>query len=236
MTARLSDDNASLLDSLGELLHIPTPYRIELFDNSHLEGSNAVGAMVCFINGERVPGMYRKFTLSKEVGGDDFHSMEEVVYRRYKRLKDENASYPDLILTDGGITQVRAAILGLNKADVSIPVFGLFKNEKHETKGLVDKDGHEFPLDPSSPLFFLLMRTQDEVHRFAISFHKEVRGKKAAESVFSNIKGLGKKREETLRLHYPTLDSLKNASEEELRQFIPPDAAHELFMRMSSLK
>lgn len=236
MTARLEDDKSALLDELGTLLSIPTPYRIELFDNSHLEGSNAVGAMVCFINGEKAKGMYRKFTLSKEVGGDDFHSMEEVVERRYRRLKDEKASYPDLILTDGGISQVRAAIQGLRKADVDIPVFGLFKNEKHETKGLVGQDGKEYPLNSSSPLFFLLMRMQDEVHRFAITFHKSLRSKNAAASVFSSIPGLGRKREETLRLHYPSLDALKNASEEELGQFLPAEAAHELFLRIRSLK
>ena len=122
--------------------------------------------------------MYRKFHLSEKDAGDDYHSMEEVVYRRYSRLKEEGSSYPDLILADGGLTQVHASLDGLKKAGVSIPVYGLFKNDKHQTSGIIDKDENVYPLDSKSPLFFLLMRMQDEVHRFAITFHKKERSKR----------------------------------------------------------
>lgn len=235
-SARLEDDKIELLDQLGKILNIPTPYRIELFDNSHLEGSNAVGAMVCYINGAPAKGMYRKFHLSSENAGDDFHSMKEVVYRRYKRLKEEGLSYPDLILADGGIGQVHASLEGLKEAEVSIPVFGLYKNDRHETEGIIDKDENIYPLDNHSPLFFLLMRMQDEVHRFAISFHQNLRSKSMNKSLFDDIKGIGEKRKETLRKHYPSLDALEKATIEELEQLLPSEVALSLYQRIEELK
>lgn len=233
MTARLEDDNLELLENLGKMLHIPTPYRIELFDNSHLQGSNAVGAMVCFINGESAKGMYRKFHLSDENAGDDYHSMVEVITRRYSRLKNEGSSLPDLILVDGGLTQVHAAEEGLNQAGTpQIPLFGLFKNDKHQTSGLMDRNGNVYPMDSKSPLFFLLMRMQDEVHRYAITFHKNVRSKKATESIFDGIPGIGIKRKEVLEKHYPSREALLNASIEELSQILPEKTAQILYTRL----
>ena len=231
-SARLEDDKAALLDELGTMLGIPTPYRIELFDNSHLQGSDAVGAMVCYINGEKAKKMYRKFKLDAADAGDDYHSMVEVVSRRYGRLKEEGASYPNLILTDGGLAQVHATLEGLGKVGVEIPVFGLYKNDRHQTEGLIDKDGKTYPLERTSPLFFLLMRMQDEVHRFAISFHKEKRGKSMFKSLFSEIPGIGAKREEALRRLYPSTESLYAASLEELSQVVPMEAAKALYDRL----
>lgn len=235
MSARLDDDNLSLLEQLASLLNIKTPYRIELFDNSHLQGSSPVGAMVCFINGEKAKGMYRKFHLSEKDAGDDYHSMEEVVYRRYSRLKEEGSSYPDLILADGGLTQVHASLDGLKRAGVDIPVYGLFKNDKHQTSGIIDKDENVYPLDSKSPLFMLLMRMQDEVHRFAITFHKSERSKNMKSSLFDGVPGIGEKRKEMLRKHYPTLDSLQSASLEELLQILPESSAIALFEKISQL-
>ena len=235
MSARLNDDNNALLEELGKLLNIPTPYRIELFDNSHLQGSNPVGAMVCYVNGEPMKSMYRKFHLEKEDAGDDYHSMIEVVSRRYRRLKEEKLSYPDCILTDGGLPQVHATLEALASIDVSIPVYGLYKNDKHQTEGIIDNDGVIYPLDNKSPLFFLLMRMQDEVHRFAISFHKAERLKNMHSSLFDDVKGIGEKRKEVLRKNYPTIDALKNASVEELRQILPEEVALTLYKKIRSL-
>ncbi len=232
LSARLEDDKAALLDELGKLLNIKTPYRIELFDNSHLQGSDAVGAMVCYINGEKAKKMYRKYKLDEEDAGDDYHSMVEVVYRRYSRLKEEGSSYPDLILTDGGLTQVHASLEGLAKAEVDIPVFGLYKNDKHQTEGIIDKDGNTYHLDRESPLFFLLMRMQDEVHRYAISFHVQKRSKSMFKSLFDGIEGIGPKREESLRRRYPSNDALFAASIEELAQMIPLPSAKALYERL----
>ena len=232
LTARLEDDEAALLDELGALLSISTPYRIELFDNSHLQGSSPVGAMVCYINGKPAKKMYRKFHLSEEVAGDDYHSMVEVVKRRYGRIKEEGGENPDLILTDGGITQVHATKEALSALEVDIPVYGLFKNDKHQTSGLIDTDGKTFELDRKSPLFFLLMRMQDEVHRFAISFHKQRREKAMANSIFDGIEGIGAKRKEKLAQTYPSIDALMAASVAELSQIIPEESAKVLFSRL----
>ncbi len=236
-SARLEEDKLALLEELGKLLGLEeTPLRIELFDNSHLQGSNAVGAMVCFVNGSPNKKMYRKFHLEKEDAGDDYHSMAEVVYRRYRRLKEEGSSYPDLILTDGGLSQVKASLEGLKEAGVDLPVYGLYKNDKHQTEGLIDKEGKTYPLERKSPLFFLLMRMQDEVHRFAISFHKQVRSKAMTESLFSSIPGLGEKRIELLQAHYPSIDALLGASILELSQIIPRQSAEALYQKLHADK
>ncbi|MCF0112725.1 MAG: excinuclease ABC subunit C [Bacilli bacterium] len=232
LTARLEDDNLVLLEELGTLLGIKTPYRIELFDNSHLQGSSPVGAMVCFVNGASAKKMYRKFHLSEETAGDDYASMRAVVGRRYSRLKEEGQSFPDLILADGGLGQVHATLEGLEQAGVSIPVFGLYKNEKHQTEGLIDKDGKTYPIPSKSPLFFLLMRMQDEVHRFAISFHREARSKAMGSEIFDGIPGIGAKRKQMLHKHYPTLDSLLASSLSELAQILPLSAAEALYAKL----
>ena len=232
MTARLEDDNLALLEELGKLLSIPTPYRIELFDNSHLQGYSPVGAMVCFINGSPAKKMYRKFHLSEEDAGDDYHSMVEITSRRYGRLIEEQLDLPDLILTDGGLPQVHATLEGLGKAGADIPVYGLFKNDKHQTEGLIDREGKKYPIDPKSPLFFLLMRMQDEVHRFAISFHRQQRSKAMAASIFDGVPGLGEKRREMLRKHYPTLEALLNAPLSEFFQILPAESANALYEKL----
>ncbi len=234
MSARLEDDSNALLEELGRLLRIDTPYRIELFDNSHLQGSNPVGAMVCYINGKPAKKMYRKFHLSEENAGDDYHSMKEVVARRYGRLKEEGLDMPDLLLADGGLTQVHACMEAFAEVDVHFPVFGLYKNDKHETAGLIDAEGNTYPIDSKSPLFFLLMRMQDEVHRFAISFHRSLRGKSMTSDLFDGIDGIGPKRREILNRHYPSIDALMSASVDELSQVIPEESAKALYEKLHS--
>lgn len=224
MSARLDDDNNALLESLGNLLHIKTPLRIELFDNSHLQGDSSVGVVVVFINGEPVKKMYRKFNIESKEKRDDYSSMREVIKRRYLRLKENNEEYPDLILTDGGLGQVHAAIEALDDIEVNIPVYGLFKNDKHQTEGLIDKEGNIYPIE-NKDLFFLLVRMQDEVHRFAISFHHQKRAINYKKGILDDIKGLGDKRKEILLKNYQTIDAMKNATIEELSQFVPNDVA-----------
>lgn len=237
MSARLEEDNNALLEELGEILKLKdTPYRIELFDNSHLQGSSPVGAMVCYINGEPAKKMYRKFHLSMQDAGDDYHSMVEVVSRRYSRLKEEGQSYPDLILTDGGLPQVHATLEALNNIGVSIPVAGLYKNDKHQTEGLIDSNGNTYPIDRKSRLFFLLMRMQDEVHRFAITFHVNERSKSMVSSIFDGVPGLGIKRKELLERHYPSIDSLLGASVAELSQLLPIPVAESLYNKLHAPK
>ena len=236
MSARLSDDNLSLLEELGTLLGIKIPLAIELFDNSHLQGYYPVGAMVHFQNGEPLKKMYRKYNIESNEGNDDYTSMKEVVYRRYSRAKEENNLNCDLILTDGGLGQVHAALESINALELDIPVYGLYKNDKHQTNGLIDKDGNVYPISNKSKLFFLLMRMQDEVHRFAISFHKDKRNKGMNKSIYDEIKGIGNKRKEILKKNYPTLDDLKNASIEELSQILPSNVAIELKNKIKTLE
>jgi excinuclease ABC subunit C len=236
MSARLEDDTLSLLTDLGDRLNIKTPYHIELFDNSHLQGDAPVGAMVVFVNGEPLKKMYRKYNIESIEKRDDYSSMKEVMKRRYIRLKDSKEAYPDLILTDGGLGQVHAGIDALKEIEVDIPVFGLFKNDRHQTKGLIDKDGNVISLEDNKSLFFLLVRMQDEVHRFAISFHHQKRNKQLTVGILDNIKGLGEKRKELIKEHYPSIDALKSTTKEELSQFIPEDVALSIIEHLKGLK
>jgi excinuclease ABC subunit C len=225
MSARLTDDNLNTLTKLGKILGIKTPTYIELFDNSHLQGSSPVGAMVAFVNGEPSKKMYRKFHIEGDEKRDDFASMKEVIYRRYRRIKDDNLKQPNMILVDGGLLQVRAALESLAKLEIAIPVFGLYKNDRHQTEGLIDLEGKKYELADDKPLFFLLMRMQDEVHRFAISFHHQIRSKAFKTSILDNIEGLGKRRIEILYRNYESINELKKATLEELEQLLPKNVA-----------
>ena len=231
LSSKLDSDKIALLEELGEVLHIPTPYHIELFDNSHLQGSSPVGAMVAFVNGEANKSLYRKFKIEHEEKRDDFASMKEVITRHYSRLKKDEKKMPDLILVDGGLPQVHSASEALKEIEVEIPVFGLYKDDKHSTSGLIDVNGETYPIE-NKKLFFLLTRMQDEVHRFAISFHKEKRNKAMTVSIFDEVKGLGSKRRELLQHFYPDINSLKEASLEDLCQILPKDVASELHNKL----
>ena len=231
LSARLDDDKLALLEELGNIINIKTPLRIELFDNSHLQGSSPVGAVVVFINGEPAKKLYRKYHIEHDEARDDLKSMEEIVYRRYSRLKEENKEMPDLILVDGGLNQINAASRALDKAEVSINLFGLAKNNKHQTAGLMNKEGNIFDIENKN-IFFLLTRMQDEVHRFAITFHQSLRNKSMKSSILDGIKGLGSKRKELLNKAYPDISLLKEATVEELSQLLPKEVAEELFNKL----
>lgn len=231
-SARLDDNKIELLKKLGETLHINTPYRIELFDNSHLQGSDAIGAMVCFVNGENIPKLYRKFNIQSENKKSDYSSMQEVIYRRYKRVIDENLDRPDLIIVDGGKEQINAAKISLNSLNLDIPLVGLVKNDKHKTSGLIDLNGNEYYFDDNKPLFFFLTRMQDEVHRYAIKTHIKKRSKSMFKSIFDDIDGLGAKRIEIITKNYPTIEALTNASLEELKQLLPINVAEILYNKL----
>lgn len=232
LTARLEDDQLSLLEQLGRTLNIDTPYRIELFDNSHLQGSSPVGAMVCFINGQKAKKMYRKFHIEHEEKRDDFASMKEVITRRYSRLKEEKQAFPDLIIVDGGLGQIRACEEALSLVGVNIPFVGLYKNDKHQTEGLMNVNGEIYLVEQGTPLFFMLMRMQDEVHRYAITFHKQVRSKSMLTSILDQIPGLGQKRKQLIQARFNSLSALKDASLEELSQIIPSDVALLLYNKI----
>jgi excinuclease ABC subunit C len=144
--------------------------------------------------------------------------MKEIVHRRYSRIKEEGGSFPDLLLADGGLTQVHACLEAFEEAGVDFPVFGLYKNDKHQTEGLIDKDGNTYPLDSKSKLFFLLMRMQDEVHRFAIEYHRSLRTKEQVHSVLDDIPGVGPKRRRDLMRGFVSLNDIREADVETLME------------------
>ena len=231
LSARLDDDKLALLEELGKIINIETPLRIELFDNSHLQGSSPVGAVVVFINGEPAKKLYRKYKIEHEEARDDLKSMQEIVFRRYSRLKEENKEMPNLILVDGGLNQILAADKSLKEVGVNINLFGLVKNNKHQTAGLMDINGNVFNIENKN-IFFMLTRMQDEVHRFAITFHQSLRNKSMKVSILDGVKGLGAKRRELINKAYPDINLLKEATIEELSQLLPKDVAEELFNKL----
>ena len=235
LTAKLDDDIMDLLDKLGNILHIKTPKHIELFDNSHLQGTNAIGAMVVFINGIPYKKMYRKFNIQGYNKKDDLSSMRETLTRRYKRLKEENEKMPDLVIVDGGKTQIEIASEVKKVLDLPFAIAGLVKTDKHRTSALMDEDFNEYYLDDEKKLFLLLTRMQDEVHRYAITTHIKKRNKSVFNSIFDGINGIGEKRKEQLIRAFPSISELKNAKIEELEQIIPKDSAEKLFEKIRSL-
>ena len=231
LSAKLDDSKLELLEELGNIINIPTPLHIELFDNSHIQGSSPVGAMVAFINGEPAKKLYRKFKIEHEEARDDLKSMEEITYRHYSRLMNEKQKLPDLILVDGGQNQINVTLKALKDAKADVPVFGLVKNDKHQTRGLMDDKGNIYPIENKS-IFFLLTRMQDEVHRFAISFHKEKRNKAMKSSLLDNVEGLGDKGKEKIYRAYQDINLLKEATLEELEQILPKKVALNLYNKI----
>jgi excinuclease ABC subunit C len=235
LTARLDDNKVALLETLGKNLHIDTPLHIEMFDNSHLQGSEPVGAMVTFINGEPVKKMYRQFHLPETFKQDDPGAMGYLITRRYQRLINDKAPMPNLIIVDGGLTQLHAGMKALDALGIKVPLVGLFKNERHQTKGLLTKDGEVMDFTKLPSLFFFLIRLQDEVHRFALQFHQRLRSKNQTRSIFDGIPGLGPTRVALLQKRYPSLDGLKQASLEELSQLLPQSVAILLKEKLSKM-
>lgn len=226
-TARLNDDVLSLLEELKDKLGLEkTPLDIELYDNSHLQGYDPVGAMVKYINGEKAPQRYRKYKITQPNPQDDLASRKEVLTRRLTRLKQGEEKKPDLIILDGGRNQCVTVLETMDEVGLHIPLAGLAKNDKHETDTLINADtGEEIPLDRKSPLFFLLRKRQDEIHRFAITYHRSKAEKSTFKTIYDDIPGIGKKRKDVLLDLYPTRESLYGISEKELSQVIPPSAA-----------
>ncbi len=214
---------------LGKLLNINTPHRIELFDNSNIQGAYAVAGMVCFVDGVPSKKDYRKFKIKTVDGPDDYASMKEVIYRRYYRVLMEGLTPPDLIIVDGGLGQIHVAKEVIDSLSMPIKVCGLAKDDKHSTAMLLDEEGHSISIHPKSELFFLLTRMQDEVHRYAISFHKNVRSQSLFSSLLDDIEGIGPKRKRQLLNHFKSVKKIKQASVEELSQILPQKVALELY-------
>jgi excinuclease ABC subunit C len=228
-----------ILKEIQEQLHLPKiPAHIECFDNSNIQGSDAVAACVVFRMGKPSKKDYRKFNIKTVVGPDDYASMQEVVRRRYTRMVNEGESLPDLLITDGGKGQmevVREVIQ--DELHLDIPIAGLAKNDRHRTSELL----YGFPpmtvgLKQSSPLFHLLERIQDEVHRFAITFHRDKRSKSQVASVLDTITGVGPKRKQDLLKTFKSVARIKQAKEEDIAKVVGAKAARNIVETLNKEK
>lgn len=222
-------DRQELMEELQRLTHCATG-RIELYDNSHISGQYAVGAMVVYLDGFESKKDYRLYRVHNK--NDDFANMKEVLYRRFFRAIKEKSILPDMIIVDGGAPQIRAACEIIDGLYLDVQVFGLVKNDRHQTASLMDRDLNLIEVDRESPLFFQLTRMQDEVHRFAIRYHKKVRSKEMTHSQLDDIPGIGIKRKNLLLKKFGSLKRIEEASFEELKSVVgekPAQAIIEYF-------
>ncbi|GAA0326605.1 excinuclease ABC subunit UvrC [Oceanobacillus sp. FSL W7-1293] len=219
------------MEDLGDYLNIETPRRIEAFDNSNIQGTDPVSAMIVFEDGKPNKKEYRKYKIKDVKGPDDYETMREVIRRRYTRVLREELPLPDLIIVDGGKGQMTSASDVLeNELGLSIPLAGLAKDDRHKTSELLYGEPPEvIPLKRQSQAFYLVQRIQDEVHRFAITFHRQLRGKGLFQSELDRIPGVGEKRRKLLLTHFKSVEEIKNASLEDMRKIgIPKNIATEI--------
>ena len=215
-------------NELKNILKLDKLDRIEIFDNSHLFGTFNVSGMVVFTEGVPNKNEYRKYKLSDN-SLDEYSMMNEVIYRRYFRVIKDNLTVPDLIIVDGGIGQINIARSILESLNLNIMVVGLVKDNKHSTSALLAFDPlEEIKIDKKSILFYYLERMQDEVHKFTISYHKQIRSKGSLESIFDNIDGIGNVRRKELLKKYKSINKLKEISLEELQTMLPDRVASNL--------
>lgn len=218
------------INQLKSILNIDSLDRIELYDNSHTQGQFASSAMVVFNQGIPSKKDYRLYNLHN--GADDVKNMEEVIYRRFLRAIKENQNYPDLILMDGGYTQIQAALRSMESLEVHVPIYGLVKDDKHTTSALMSKDGERIDLKEYPDIFFLLSRMQDEVHRFVLSHHQKRRSKAQTKSILEEIEGIGPKRRLALLKAFKSIQGILDAPEDKLAEVVGPALAKELKKRI----
>ncbi len=221
---------------LGEILNIKDLSVIEAFDNSNLFGSFTVSGMVTFVDGLPSKNDYRKFKISFEAN-DDYNIMKEVIYRRYFRVLKDKLRKPDLIIVDGGINQINACKSVLESLNLNIKVCGLKKNDKHRTNELIDGDTYNIiNIDKKSNVFYLLTRIQDEMHRYTINYHRQIRSKGSISSVLDNIPGIGNVRKKELIKKYGSVKRMKEVSVEELKEILPENVAVSLYNFLKDFK
>ena len=217
-----------VLTDLQNILAINYPHRIDLFDNSHFAGDMAIGVKVCFEDGKSNKKLYRKYLIKGDNKRDDLASMHEVVYRRLFKIVSENDYKPDLIIVDGGLNQLNEVKDIVSNLNLEINLSVLVKDEKNNTRALINEEGEIIEIDKRSELFFFLMKMQDEVHRFAITSHINKRKKSLTSSILDEVKGLGNKRKEVLLKAFPSTVDLMNSTVEEISQYVPFNVAIEI--------
>ena len=190
-------------------------------------GNFKVAGMVVFIDGRKSTKDYRKYKIVGEEK-DDYHMMQEIIERRYSRAINDNLTLPDLILVDGGLIQINATNEVLENLCLNIPVYGMQKNDKHRITSLVDSNAREIEIEKNSDLFHFLETISEEVHRFAISYHKDIRSKGTLTSLLDNVPGIGSKRKKELLKKFKSLNGIKNATDEEILKIIPKNVLDSL--------
>ena len=225
---RSEEKSVNANEKLANILGLPNIHRIDAFDNSNLFGTYSVSGMVVFINGLPAKKEYRKYKIEQDKN-DDYAMMKEVIYRRYYRVLLEKQEIPDLILVDGGLNQINACKEILEALNLPIKVCGLRKNDKHRTNDLIDGDTLEvIEMEPDDKVFLYLTRIQDEVHRYTINYHKQIRSKGAIASVLDNVTGIGSARKKELIKKYGSVKKIEETSIDELKEILPEDVANNL--------
>jgi excinuclease ABC subunit C len=224
--SKSDEERYKAIEDLKNILNLKKLERIELFDNSHLFGTYYVGGMVVFRDFLPDKNEYRKYKIDINTK-DDLTAMKEVIYRRYQRALLEKTELPDLIIVDGGPLQINATLEILNSLNLDIPLVGLKKNKSHKTSKLVLSNLAEIDIKNKN-LFVYLYKMQEEVHRYAITYHRNIKNKGMLRSVLEDVPGVGEKRRKELLKKYTSLSKIKNASKEELSSIIPMEVAENL--------
>lgn len=222
------------IEELKKLLKVDSVSRMESFDNSHLFGTFYVGGMVVFENFLPKKKEYRKFKISTDVK-DDLSAMKEVLYRRYYKVLMENLEKPDLIIMDGGKTQIAICKEVISSLGLSIPIIGLIKNKKHQTSEIMNQEFEILKVNKNSSLFLFLTRIQDEVHRYAITYHRNIKSKGALSSLLDVVPGIGEVKKKELLKNFGSLKKLKEATQEELEQIVNKEVAKNLFLYLQDV-
>lgn len=228
MLKKNDDLRLEAIDELKELLGTDKVSRMEAFDNSHLFGTFYVGGMVVYEDFLPLKDEYRKYKISSDVK-DDLGAMKEVIYRRYYKVLMENLTPPDVVVMDGGFNQVKIAVDIIRSLGLNIRVIGLVKNDKHKTSSIIDEDGMVLNVKSDSNLFLFFSKIQEEVHRFAITYHRNIKAKGALSSVLDMVPGIGEVRKKELLKKFGSLKKMKEATVEELSEVVSRDVAVILF-------
>ena len=216
------------INLLGKMLTVPTPKRVESFDISNISGTDIVASMVVFQDGKPKKSDYKRFKLEGMEDQDDYASMRQVLTRRFSHFKAGDKGFmeaPDLLLIDGGVNHARVALEALRALDLTFPVFGMVKDDRHRTRALVTPEGMEISIDTNQPVFAFIGTIQEETHRFAITYHRQLRSKRLRYSELDSIAGIGPKRKQELLRQFKSLAAIREASLPQLERILPTDAA-----------
>ncbi len=228
---RLTDKDekfTAVLSLLGKMLSLAPPKRIESYDISNISGTDIVAGMVVFQDGKPRKSDYKRFKLEGLAGQDDYASMHQIIKRRFAHYKAGDKGFetaPDILLIDGGVTHAATAVAALEELDLRFPVFGMVKDDRHRTRSLVTPEGEEIGIDGNQSVFAFIGNIQEETHRFAITFHRQLRSKRLRYSELDNIPGIGPKRKQELLKKYKALTAIGEATLPELERMLPKDAA-----------